>query len=454
MFDKEIFKADLMSFLEKSMFICKHESDSLIIEELKQPIFFTNGKYKRFNIVKKPNYDFFISKTVKNKIENLKEYRILLKFFVTKEFKNYNNKLLSTSYENISPKPNFANELPIKFLVEYVENNMGFSINKEIFEKVFESFFSFFENLLEDEYITPLFNFESNILKSGTNINEITIRKINENEFSIFSNLEENVHLSTVFHNLTHVMVIRHSSADLNSGYETVKEKFQRIQDSLSLLKDGNPRFGGIYRNINNPWIHYDSKYEIEVMSKNPLLMKKTDKKQVTQIYDGLNLIDFSHKGNKFLDIAKKRFVTALSRTSQIDQLIDLMISLESLYVSSSRGEITVRLSNRMATVLGKKHADREDLWKFTKKAYNIRSGIIHGEGLRSTKINGKTYTLDEIIQKLFQLNRQSILIFIKLVTYYDEKNKIDKISDDIDKALINRDFLNTFSKKFKKSKS
>ena len=452
MFDKEIFKADLMSFLKESIPICKNHSRSLIIEELKQPIFFPNGKYKKFTFIEKSNYDFFVTRTLKNEIVNLKEYKILLKFFVTKEFKNYNSKLLSTSYENISPQPNFANELPLKFLVEYLENNKSFSINKKVFEKVFESFFSFFENLLEDEYVTPIFNFESDIPKLGITINDITLRKINETEFSIFSNLEENVHLSNVFHNLTHVMTIHHSSTDLNSGYEIIKEKFQRLQDSLSLLKDGNPRLGGIYRNINNPWIHYDSKYEVEVAAKNPLIMKKTEKKLVTQIYDGLNLIDFSHKGNKFLDIAKKRFVTALSRTSKIDQLIDLMISLESLYVSSP-GEITVRLSNRMATVLGKNHADREDLWKFTKKVYNMRSGIVHGEGLRSTEINGKTYTLDEIIQKLVQLNRQSILVFIKLVTHYDENNKIDKISDDIDKSLINRNFLQEFRKKFKESK-
>ena len=44
MFDKEIFKADLMSFLKESIPICKNQSKSLIIDELKQPIFFPNGK--------------------------------------------------------------------------------------------------------------------------------------------------------------------------------------------------------------------------------------------------------------------------------------------------------------------------------------------------------------------------------------------------------------------------
>ncbi len=449
MFDKEIFKTDLMNFIKKSILLCEKHSKSLITEELKQPNFFSNGKYKKFDFIQKSNYDFFITKTMKNQIIDLKEHKILIKFFVTNEFKKYNDKLLGTSYEKISLKPNFAYELPLKFLVEYLKYTKNFSVNKKTFDTIFESFFLFLENLLEDEYITPLFNFESDISEHGITINDITLRKINASEFSIFSNLEDNVHLSRIFHDLTHVMTIQHPSSDLNSGYGTIKEKFQRVFDSLSLLKEGNPRFGGIYRNINNPWIHFDSKYEIDVIPKNPLKMKKMEKKQVTQIYNALNLIDFSQKGNKFLEIAKKRFVTGLARTDKIDQLIDLMISLESLYVSSP-GEITVRLSNRVATVLGKNDVDREDIWKFTKKVYNMRSGIVHGEGLRSTEINGKMYTLDEIIEKLIQMNRQSILIFIKLANHYNENNKIDKISDDIDKALINRNFLKEFRTKFK----
>ena len=124
------------------------------------------------------------------------------------------------------------------------------------------------------------------------------------------------------------------------------------------------------------------------------------------------------------------------------------MISLESLYVSSP-GEITVRLSNRIATVLGKNDLDRENIWRFIKKVYNMRSGIVHGEGLRSNEINGKIYTLDEIIEKLIQMNRHSIMIFMKLVNHYNENNKIDRISDDIDKALINRIFLKKLKIKF-----
>lgn len=448
MFDKKIFKSQLQVFLETSIIICKNHSEKLISEELKYPQFFQNGKYKKFELTKNTDYDFFVTKSIKKEITNNHEYSILTKFFVTKEFQNYNLKLLSTGYENAEVKPNYSYELPLKFLVEYLNLNQEFTMNKKIFDQIFEKFFFFLQNLLEDEYVTPLFNFESDIDHKGIIINDVGIRKISKLEFYIFANLEENVNLSNIFSNLTHVMFMKYLSPDLNSGYDIIKEKFLRMIDSLSLFKEGSPRFGGIYRNINNPWIHYDSKYEIEIISKTVLKMKENEKKDLKQIYDGLEKIDFTIKGNKFLEISKKRFVTALSRTNQFDQLIDLMISLESLYVSNS-GEITVRLSNRMATLLAKNDTEREEIWQFSKKVYNMRSGIVHGEGLRSNEINGKKYTLDEIIQKLVSLNRQSIMIFMKLVNRYSENNKNEKICEDIDKALINRVFLKELKDKF-----
>ena len=450
MFDKKIFKSQLLDFLDATIIICKNNSDKLIFEDLKHPQFFPNGKYKKFEVKNSADYDFFVNRSIKQEIMNVNQYSILTKFFVTKEFQNYNMKLFNdTGSANVEVKPNYANEFPLKFLIKYLDQNQNFSINKKIFEELFENFFFFLQNILEDEYVTPLFNFESEIDRKGIVINGVGIRKISELEFYIFSNLEENANLSSIFHNLTHVMFMKYSSPDLDSGYDIVNERFLRMIDSLSLFKEGSPRFGGIYRNINNPWIHYDSKYETEIISKIPLKMEKNEKKQLQEIYDSLEKINFSIKGNRFLEISKKRFVTALSRIDKFDQLIDLMISLESLYVSSP-GEITVRLSNRMATVLAKDDSEREEIWRFSKKVYNMRSGIIHGEGLRSNEINGKKYTLDEIIEKLVKLNRQSLIIFMKLINHYSENNKIDKISEDIDKGLINRDYLKEFRLKFK----
>lgn len=441
MFNKKIFKNHLLEFLDDALILCEKNSDKLVSDDIKWPIFFPTGKYKKYAIKKIPDYDFFINHTIKNEIFQLQKYFIVKKFFVTKEIQNYNKKLLGDAHEHFETKPNFAKDLPLKFLIKYFEQNGEFTKNKKIFDKTFEKFFSFLENILEDEYVTPLFNFESNIDEKGITINDVVIRKFNDLEFYTFTNLDDNSNLSNTFHDLTHVMFTKYSSSNLNSGYDFVKDRFQILLDSLSLFTFGNPQFGTIFVNINNPWMHYDSSYEKEVLHQKSLHFKKEELRKVKLIFDSLSIIDFSKKENKFLEIAIGRFGSALSRTSEIDQLIDLIISIESLYVSGS-GETAVRLSNRLSTLLAKNDEQREDYWLFTKKVYNLRSGIIHGEGLRSTEINGKKYSFDEILVQLVDLTRKSILNYLKLVNHYSGNRKMAKICDDIDAALINKQKL------------
>lgn len=448
MFNKQIFKEDLIKFFKDALIICEDNFDKIASDDLKWPIFFSTGKYKTFITNKNLDYDYFISREINTKIIQLQSYNVLKKFFVGKEFQNYNMKALGNIYDSAIEKPNFAINLPLKFLIEYLQTNKGHSYNKKNLNVTFEKFFSFLENMLEDEYVAPLFNFKSNIDKKVMIINNIGIRKINALEFYRFTNLNDNSNLSSIFHNLTHVMFTTHSGHDLNSGYDVVETRFQLLLDSLLLFTVGNPQFGTIFRNINTPWIHYDSGDEKDVTNQSILYFDKKQKRKVESIFNSLSVIDFSKKENRFLDIAIRRFGSALSRTDNIDQLIDLMISVESLLVSGS-GETSVKLSTRLSTLLAKNDKQRVDYWLFAKKAYNVRSGIVHGEDLRSTEINGKTYTLEEILNKLVNLTRELILIYLKLVNKYSGKKKNEKICEDIDKALMNKTFLKELKTKF-----
>ena len=448
MFDKRIFKKHLNEFFIDVMEICKKNPEELLTYDEHLPIFFPNGKYKKFIIQKSMDYEFLILRKVNKKIEELHSYSLLSKFFVTKEFQNYDKKLQGTIYEHLSKKPSFAKKLALKFIIFYLNKNKSFSTNKKIFDSTFDKFYLFLSDLLTDTYVTPLFNFESNVKNKGIEINDVEIRPITENEFYYFTNLDENQNLSNVFYNLTHVMYTTYSSDDLNSGYDVVKSRFELMLDALSLTGSGNPVFGAIFRNINNSWIHFDSKYDVDVIKQESLFFDKKNTSKLKSIFSSLNGVDFNKKENSFLDIAKRRFSSALTRTNSVDQLIDLTVSLESLFAPTP-GEITVRLSNRMATLLAKDDSQREDYWVFVKKVYNLRSGIVHGDGLRNTEINGKKYTLNEILEKLVDLTRQAILIYLKLVKNYSGNNKIHKICDDIDRALINKSFLKEFQLKF-----
>jgi len=442
MFNKKIFLEHLQEFLTDSLYICEKNSDKLIFDDLKWPIFFPNGKYKKYEIKKEPDYDFFIKNIIKNEVQELHSNLIIVKFFVTSQIKNYNKKLLGDVHENFDVKPDFANDLPLKFLVEYVNLNRGFNFNKKIYQKTLDSFTKFLENPLEDEYVTPLFNFESDINKKGVFVNDIEIRKVTELEFYKFVNLDENSNISSVYHNLTHVLATKLTTSDLSSGHEIVKNKFQNLLDSFSLFTIGNPQFGTIFRNINNPWFHYDSTNEKNVSKQLTLKFKKNDSNKITSILNSLNLIDFTKKENKFLDIAIRRFRSALARTDSADQFIDLMISLEALYGGGERGEITTKLSSRLATLVAKNEKEREDYWKFTKKMYSLRSGIVHG--------SKENIMHDESLEKIIKLVRKSIHLYLKLANSYSGGGKITTICDDIDAALVNKEKLKLLKSKLK----
>jgi len=54
---------------------------------------------------------------------------------------------------------------------------------------------------------------------------------------------------------------------------------------------------------------------------------------------------------------------------------------------------------------------------------------------------------LDDIILKLVDLARESILIYLKLANQYSGNNKVEKICDEIDMALINKNKLKKLKK-------
>jgi hypothetical protein len=450
MFDKEIFKSDLFHFLNDSLKICRDNSDKLKIKKIHEPIFFPNGKYKKSIVVDKGDFVFLIKGLLKNDIKNLKSYDVITNFFVSNKFKKFNKKFYDNPDDEIKNIPNYTNEFPLNFLIEYLNYDRDFIMNKTSFHKCFTKFFKFLEKILVDEYVTPLFNFTSDIGEKGIQIGDIEIRKINQDEFYRFSKLDTVAEISHIYHDITHVMSMSHESDDLHSGYDYVKEQFQILVDSLSLFSIGSPQFGTIYKNINSPWIHHDDKFENNITHQPVLQFNKKDKSKFIFIFNTIKFADYTIKGNSFVKISKNRFISALSRPSQLDKLIDLAISMESLYVSGP-GDITLKLVNRSSTLLAKNDKEREDYWSFMKKAYSLRSGIVHGEELRNTEINGKNYTVDEIIKKLIILTQKSIVIYSELINHYDGKNKIEKIYEDIDLALINKLFLKKFHSKYKK---
>ncbi len=90
------------------------------------------------------------------------------------------------------------------------------------------------------------------------------------------------------------------------------------------------------------------------------------------------------------------------------DSLLDLMISLENLYLKGEILELGYKLRMRMAYVLAKELGKRKRIEKDIKNAYKYRGQIVHGE---QTDIPSLDY---EFLLKIRGYTRESLKIFIK----------------------------------------
>lgn len=93
-------------------------------------------------------------------------------------------------------------------------------------------------------------------------------------------------------------------------------------------------------------------------------------------------------EGRSLPSLAVRRYSLSLEKKSLEDQLLDLWISLESLFApDGKKGEITYKLRFRMAYYFGETQEKREQIAEFVRKSYNHRSEVVHsgkelGKGL------------------------------------------------------------------------
>lgn len=114
-----------------------------------------------------------------------------------------------------------------------------------------------------------------------------------------------------------------------------------------------------------------------------------------------------------FLSVAIRRFTQSNERDNLEDRIIDLMIAAEAIFLSSGggfQGELKYRLSHR-ASMFIETDVDRQRyLFDFMKKAYDVRSAIVHGSNPNlPKKMDGSTYTLYEFCGDIEKYLRISI---------------------------------------------
>lgn len=149
--------------------------------------------------------------------------------------------------------------------------------------------------------------------------------------------------------------------------------------------------------------------------------------KEISILY--LKIVE--NKNNK-LKIANKRLRYSYLRVNEEDSILDIIIALETLLSDSDKGEITHKLSLRIAKLLdvfGKGY-DPVVVFNSMKKIYAFRSSIVHGSSKIDSKREIKLPNSVEPIKTITLANdylREIIRILLKNPKFLDSK-EIDKL--------------------------
>ena len=104
----------------------------------------------------------------------------------------------------------------------------------------------------------------------------------------------------------------------------------------------------------------------------------------ITTLYRGLTEVP-TETWNR-LRIPIDRWAKSMAADNPIDQIIDLGIALESLYVPDSQGEVNLRFALHAAWHLGKNKTERQELREEFRQIYAARSDVVHTGRLRGNR--------------------------------------------------------------------
>lgn len=86
-------------------------------------------------------------------------------------------------------------------------------------------------------------------------------------------------------------------------------------------------------------------------------------------------------KSHGAIGMALRRFRYASERERDEDRLVDLLIAAESLFLPDEGKELSYRLRQRVALLLGTTFKNRLEISDDIKMAYDSRSKVVHGSG-------------------------------------------------------------------------
>ena len=173
------------------------------------------------------------------------------------------------------------------------------------------------------------------------------------------------------------------SNGTLRSSLHDTQRIFLDFIDTLKLYKKEYVGLGPVIISVNVPWGGSQGQGNRQ---NNPLLpfqdkyiLAKKDQFRLRKLFKTFSSIPKTEV-NKSLSIGIRRIRMANDRQLDEDKFIDLIIALEAMLLTKDENsELSYRLGQRAAFLLGKNFDEREYYFKIVKKAYKTRSQIVHG---------------------------------------------------------------------------
>lgn len=348
----------------------------------------------------------------------------------------------------------YIKETPIDILERYFLLNKEENENEKLLTNIYSEYenYIYSKNLYFDIGIPILF------LKCSEDYFEITesiiVRKISEENHKARFKVKSYspAILDPIISSATHELVFRdhfikkqpsfgYTNLDYESAYPI--EKFEKFFNAIKLITNENSGFAQVLVyphewvdsfNMDLPTIkgislkkypnYFDNFYW---KTKELPEIDKSDLEEISKIY--LNLL--KNENNK-IQISDKRLRYSYLRDNEEDSILDIIIALETLLSDNNKGELTYKLSMRIAGLLNF-HTEKYDAietFGIMKKIYDYRSAVVHGSSKVNSKKEIKIEKDKKSIKTISFANdylREVLKILIMNPKYLDPK-EIDKL--------------------------
>ena len=431
-------KIFLIDFLKESLKIAESKQKKLkisndVFPELK------NGCYYRNITRKNKNYDYFVDYILIDELKNLSSFQLLNMYFSEQPIKKYYRDFYSKRNQTYDDVQDLTIDILKKILIYYLKLQDNFRFEENTFNRVYKSLINFLKNFNQDEYVMPLHHFQSDLINEPKKFGNIILRRITDNELRVFSGMNRNPRIFDSYKTLSHVVVFLKNTSNDVVTFDDAEKEFRFFINALSLNFKGELNISTQYKNFDHPWKVFLTGKKIDYANTENMMHFSTNEyNSMLNFYHRFKKSNIENKENAFVKMAIVRFQIALNRDEAVDKIIDYNTCLESLYASGP-GDLTRKISQRGSMILGLTEEERESVYKFLKFVYNLRSGLVHGEGVRNLKYDGKIMSVEDVSHSLEECARSSIKVFLKLINYYNGNDKNNKIVSDIDASLINR---------------